>query len=1143
MGSDRDNLEGDGTVVRLGASGQPGAELEPAESTGPLQARILWPALGFPATIAPRALASGSPFKTSDATRCVTLLALTNRAILSAADVARGLRYVPWAGRGRRNLPAGASASFDEDEIEIQGETSKRGFAVPDHKDSFGELIAFGGDADAQRSVVVTLANRVRDFYRSAGLGFLYEIRISERASARLADGLYHLFWNNAGPGEDAPSDEMALLLQQFARPRRSKLGDIWQRHGAYLLDEYQYEYRPLHPWSGLSVKGKRSEILHPLVVDRARTERLRVGHLTDIHVSVRAGVYEQNLLRARSKVAYNNWNTSFAKGYEGAKGDSDIILLTGDLIDYGRGHWGREAIGSLEQDRLYHEDRNWFLLYDLLASGDAYRVPVYTSLGNHDWRINPYPPFAVAGAPEPKLFLHDHARYPKEDQRSILALAHGPGYGRKFSYQTPAESKAQLILEEPGSALKALAKLLVQTSTLEEAGSPTETTVESVAWYLMAINPFFDYAFVLPSGHQVLMLDWAKDEDVLFPVIAQGKEWPYMLWQLETASAPGPKAKHCLTRLQQWLVKHLVESRGRAKLIGIHAPPIGPYPDWLETDLLGGRKTYADKKDARGPTDYGTKRPDGTKEPWHGHPIFAIRPRSGEAGMDTDYGSFVQERDWFIRQMADPKSGVRAVFSGHIHRNGLYAAYAAPAARGPLLAGEMLVRQVVEPAVRGARPPAIVRTPDPFSGPLYVNTTSGGPRGNNMSRAPTEAERKTGGLSADPGYARLDLSVDGTIQLVEFRSSLVPPALKPAGRELALEGILEELGLGSGSAAGNELAGLAELDTSASPDVPGWMGGLATEGAPASVAPASVMEANPMAAQLTAPMGGGSALAELAVFEGAGAPAGRVLPGEPVKWAGEDLELADAEPAESTSGGQLDPELTDLAEQVMARAAPAAQETTTWTRCFTQTEIDGVVAAYAENSTAAASDTGARCSCIVMLNVALGRLLPLQVTQHRARGTSDRRVQMAALTTQSVDEAMRQLRDQGFATAPTVLDFLDRRDRTAGTLKPERLKDSVQAAVLQLSDTDGCWFAYGISVMDGYHSVLLLVDRRAAAGKIYWLDQFSGGLDSEVTDSLDQRLTDKTQAWWQSVMDTKKKGYSTTIRVWPLRKPRSPPS
>ena len=1135
MSSYGDEMDGHELVVRLGASDEAGRELEPAESSGPVQVRILWPALGFPATIAPRSQASGSPFKASDATRCVTVLLLTNAPVLSEADVARGLRYVPWASRGRKNLLSVSDGSFPEREIEILGETSKTGFAIPNSKDAFGELIAFGGGPDgglAERSVVATLSNRVREFYRGLGLVHLKEIRISEQASARLADGLYHLFWKSKPPSDDAPSDEMALLVEQFARPRRAKLGDLWQRQAAFLLDEYQYDYRPMHPWSGEPVKGRRTDILHPLFVDRARTERLRVGHLTDIHVSVRADVYEQNLLRRGSKVAYNNWNTSTAKGYDSVKRDSDIILLTGDLIDYGRGHWGRDALDKLAQDQLYQDDRNWFLFHDLLASGDAYRVPVYTSLGNHDWRINPYPPFAVAGAPEPTSFLHDHASYPIAEQKRTLELAHGPGFGRQFSYQTAAESKAQLILQEPGSALKALAKLITQTSTLNEPGSPVETTVESVAWYLMAINPFFDYAFVLPSGHQVLILDWAKDEDVLFPIIAQGKEWPYMLWQLETASAPGPKAKRCITPLQKKLVTHLLESPGKAKVIGMHSPPIGPYPDWLEPDMLAGRKTYADKKSARGRTDYATRRPDGSIEPWNGHPIFAIRPRNGDAGMDTDYGSFVEERDWFLKQVGDPRRGVRAIFSGHIHRNGLYAVHVADASRGRELAGEMLVRQVVPPAVGGARPPAIVRTPDAFPGPLYVNTTSGGPRGHYMGRVPTEAERKTGGLSLDPGYSRLDLSADGTIQMVEFRSSLAPVAQKPAGRELAVESILEELGLGSGRAAGSSLAG---IDTSA------FGGGAEWMGAQGSVsASTSVMDANPMVAQLAPAPRGGVLREELAMFGGENAPANGFLPGVPVKWSGEDLELTAAEVGH-TGESELEPELTEMAERVMAPAAPAFQETSSWTRCFSQAEITNVVAAYADNAAAASSSTGDRCSCIVMLNVGLGRLLPLQVKQNRARGTSDRRVQMAALTTESVDEAMRQLRDQGFATAPTVLDFLDRRDRTAGTLKPERLKDSVQDAVLKLSELDGCWFAYGMSIMDGYHSVLLLVDRRATVAKIYWLDQFSGGLDTEVTDSLDQRVTDKTQAWWQSVMDTKKKGYSTTIRVWPLRKPRSP--
>jgi hypothetical protein len=147
----------------------------------------------------------------------------------------------------------------------------------------------------------------------------------------------------------------------------------------------------------------------------------------------------------------------------------------------------------------------------------------------------------------------------------------------------------------------------------------------------------------------------------------------------------------------------------------------------------------------------------------------------------------------------------------------------------------------------------------------------------------------------------------------------------------------------------------------------------------------------------------------------------------------------------------------------------------------------------------------------------------------------------MAALTTESIEQAMRQLRQKGFASSPLTLDFLDSRNRTAGTLKPERLKSSLRDAVLKLSEPNGCWYAFGMSLMDGYHSVLLLVDHRAETPRIYWLDQFSGGLDVDVTDSLDQRVTDKTLAWWQSVMDTKHKGYSTMLRVWPLRKPRSP--
>src|SRR5690349_5152143 len=50
-----------------------------------VRARILWPALGFPAVIAPRA----RPADVADATRCLCVLLLSNQKTLSKADAAR----------------------------------------------------------------------------------------------------------------------------------------------------------------------------------------------------------------------------------------------------------------------------------------------------------------------------------------------------------------------------------------------------------------------------------------------------------------------------------------------------------------------------------------------------------------------------------------------------------------------------------------------------------------------------------------------------------------------------------------------------------------------------------------------------------------------------------------------------------------------------------------------------------------------------------------------------------------------------------------------------------------------------------------------------------------------------------------------
>jgi 3',5'-cyclic AMP phosphodiesterase CpdA len=1210
-------------------------------SDAAVDVRILWPALGFPAVIAPREQNARGNIP-GDATRCICLLVLANRT-LSRDDVARNLRYVTWDNRRQRHLPEGTSPGtfFPAADITVRMDVKSDPISLSTPGNRLISLVGFGGGKGENSAIIGGIAKEVLTFYSKMQilkpLTHLQEIRISEDASNRLVDGRYHLFWNNAATKDDVPSDEMQLLIEHHAQPLRER--DFEPAGVKDLLKEYEFEYGPtprpyLQAYSRpMMMRGlPRTEVLHPVFVQRKQAEPLRIGHLTDLHVDVRADVYEANLEAAMNfapstdevaafnkawetlrqkhakersptpwknkadreelaklsglneelvlsiaatqklkkhwyKGSYNNLNRSFRDNYTKARAESDILLLTGDLIDYGRGHFGVTERRRLGDNIAYNEDRNWFLFHWLLAGDNSYTVPSYTILGNHDWRINPYPPFAIDGAPSPKSILNNYWEFVPEFQNWLLQIAHGPGYERAFSYASTAVGPRDLVDKDPWAALSTAVRLLGGTSRMNIKGAPTETNVASVKWYLLTINPFLDYAFPHPSGQKLLMLDWAEAEDVLFDIVERGKARPYGLTEAARASDPGPKAGDAITPTQQKMVDIFLARPGPSKLVGIHAPPIAPWYDWYDNELVKSRKLFpgstvasrrhelgtfqtpedcrkgdgrwieADQqcveKVPRGP-DIVSVLPNGEKKRWNGHPFFAIRPPNAFEGMTADYGSIVRGRDKFIKDLIEPGHGVRAVFSGHNHRDGLHTLWRMGPESGPQTNGTLRVR-LLPGRVTSIKPGSIL-------GPLWVNTTSAGFRGHHVP-SPGKDEY------VPPGRAQVWVRRDGTIDVAEFRR------LPGIDKRTALESILDEIefdrvssgefetseaprpegGWQLASSLDDQLADLAERVMSTPASGPERARDLKAGGALVAL-----MEEDRMVEKPIQPAHEASISDKLEVLETEDRTGRRVFPGEPVTWLGK-MELGKADYPEGADGGKLDPVLMDLAERVMSSGAALAQETTTWTRCFAAADIENVLTAYADNAAAVASDTGDRCSCIVMLNVALGRFLPLQLKQNRARGTSDRRVQMAALTTESIEQAMQQLREKGFATAPLTLDFLDNRNRTAGTLKPLRLKSSLRDEVLKLSESDGCWYAYGMSIMDGYHSVLLLVDHGPTTPKIYWLDQFSSGLDVDVTDTLDQRVTDKTQAWWQSVMDTKGKGYSTMLRAWPLRKPRSP--
>jgi hypothetical protein len=218
------------------------------------------------------------------------------------------------------------------------------------------------------------------------------------------------------------------------------------------------------------------------------------------------------------------------------------------------------------------------------------------------------------------------------------------------------------------------------------------------------------------------------------------------------------------------------------------------------------------------------------------------------------------------------------------------------------------------------------------------------------------------------------------------------------------------------------------------------------------------------------------------------------------------------------------------------------------FTPCFTAAEAAQTVRLYEENDIAGDADPPDvrmdRASCIVMLNTGLGQLLGLRTVAHPARGynaqTMPRRprtLQMGALSVHTVDSALNQLVRQGRATGPVVFNFLDKRGRRAGTLPPESMRGSVLDTVVRRSPDGGCWYAFGLSLLDATHSVLLLVDFTGPGRRVYWLDQNRRGLDLEVTANLDDVITTFTKDLWQIKLRDKKVRFNTTIRLWQLRK------
>jgi hypothetical protein len=136
------------------------------------------------------------------------------------------------------------------------------------------------------------------------------------------------------------------------------------------------------------------------------------------------------------------------------------------------------------------------------------------------------------------------------------------------------------------------------------------------------------------------------------------------------------------------------------------------------------------------------------------------------------------------------------------------------------------------------------------------------------------------------------------------------------------------------------------------------------------------------------------------------------------------------------------------------------------------------------------------------------------------------------------VDTTMAKLITAGRSDAGRVIEFESVDGNiTYGTLYPNNLHESVWDTVISLAGGDPGWSVFGLSIMDGFHSVTLTLDNSDPSNPhVYWSDQWSdkGGWKEYDRSGLDAEITKWTQTWWNGRPQGRKPKTRTTL--WRLK-------
>lgn len=180
--------------------------------------------------------------------------------------------------------------------------------------------------------------------------------------------------------------------------------------------------------------------------------------HITDMHVAKRNDQMLAEVLKVKNERTkeviqrkYINFNHNLRRAIRKANdmadnGEINFVLFTGDLVDFSFHGWELEVNRDENNFKEFidilvgrgHELRSW--------QNPGLKIALFTSTGNHDWRLHPYNPGSISkekafGLTESEVKnypyrSYDSSDYP-EDRRARLARELAAGMIEKFNFKT----------------------------------------------------------------------------------------------------------------------------------------------------------------------------------------------------------------------------------------------------------------------------------------------------------------------------------------------------------------------------------------------------------------------------------------------------------------------------------------------------------------------------------------------------------------------------------------------------------------------------------------------------------------------------------------------------------------------------------